>query len=487
MLAAALVVGALSGCMGSSSQDEGSVFSQPGVSEPPDTGPEASSDWPAYLGGPLHHSASTSTAITPDNAASLEQVWKWDDKGALVASPTVFQGRVYIGDDAGFFTAIDLNTGLPLWRKQVGGVQPKRSCPSPRGIASTATVMPDPSDDKLTVYVAAADGFLYALDAESGDVVWKSEVAKPSATVNDYYNWSSPTVSHGKIYVGLASQCDNPLVRGGIKAYDQDTGKLLATYWAVPPGVTGGTIWSSEAVMANGDVIATTGNAASKAPESEWGDSFAIERLDGTTLKVLQKWTVPRAMLVFDSDFGASAGIWTAVVKGVRTPMVGACNKNGRFYALASRAITNGPVWTSQVDTPPPPGGYRSCLAAPAWDGSRLFVAGNDTIIGGKVYQGSIRQLDPATGRPVWQLGLDGSVFGSPSINGSGVLAVPAWQANPAANQGVYLVEAENGKLLRLLSQKESQVFSQPVFAGRFLLVASLNKGLVAYAPGGAG
>ena len=35
------------------------------------------------------------------------------------------------------------------------------------------------------------------------------------------YNWSSPTVVAGHIYMGLASRCDDPLIQGGVVELDQ--------------------------------------------------------------------------------------------------------------------------------------------------------------------------------------------------------------------------------------------------------------------------
>jgi outer membrane protein assembly factor BamB len=156
-----------------------------------------------------------------------------------------------------------------------------------RGLISTATVAGDPVSGTLTVYVAGADGYLYALKAATGAVVWRSLVALPSATVSDYFNWSSPTVVNGHVYVGVSSQCDKPLVAGGLKEYDQATGALLNFYQTNPGGRTGPSIWSSASALASGrSVFVTTGNGPA-------GDSSAIVRLDGTTLAKQAIWQVP--------------------------------------------------------------------------------------------------------------------------------------------------------------------------------------------------
>ena len=124
------------------------------------------------------------------------------------------------------------------------------------------------------------------------------------------------------------------------------------------------------------------------------------------------------------------------------------------------------------------------CLAAAIWKGSDLFVAGNGTTIGNMDYNGSIRKLDAAAGTPVWETGLPGSVLGSPSMNGAGVIALGTYD-NLSGINAAYVVDATNGAILATLSGPKSIIFAQPVFADDYLLVASVHVGLTAYRPGG--
>src|SRR4051794_36471083 len=143
-------------------------------------------DWPAYIHDAGHSSYNAAaTTITPANAGSLTRYWQWKAAGptmtgqpgpALYASPTVYQGRVYIGANTGVFYALDLATKKVVWSRFLGFV-PGQTC-GKRGITSTAAVAPDASRaDQLTVYVAGADGCLYALRADTGATVWRSVVA----------------------------------------------------------------------------------------------------------------------------------------------------------------------------------------------------------------------------------------------------------------------------------------------------------------------
>src|SRR5262249_920887 len=139
-------------------------------------------NWRSYLLGPGHHSAnSAATAMTPAAVPALKQAWIWKPAGAtmpgqpgarLLASPPVGRGRIYLGAKAGVFYALDEATGKEVWHRFLGFVT-RKTCGA-MGFTSTATVAREPVSGKLTVYVAAADGYLYALDAATGATVWRS-------------------------------------------------------------------------------------------------------------------------------------------------------------------------------------------------------------------------------------------------------------------------------------------------------------------------
>ena len=432
-----------------------------------------STDWSAYLFSARHSSRSGAAAITPSNVATLHRGWTFTSPGptmpgqpagGFIASPIVSNGRVYIGSNTGVFYALDEATGQVIWSHFIGFVG-HHTCGA-RGISSSATVALDPVAMTPTVYVAGGDGFLYALDAATGTEVWHGEIAVPSSTVNDYYDWSSPAVANGRVFIGISSQCDSPLVRGGLRSFDQHTGASLATWYTVSSGFVGGSIWSSPAASAT-SVWVTTGNADNGTP----GDWNSIVRLDPTTLTARARWMVPAAESVNDSDFGGSPTLFAA--GGVS--MVGACNKNGVYYAWRSGDLAR--QWKFNVAVGSPEG-VRACLAAAAWNGAGLFVAGPTTTIGGTSFKGSIRRLDPVTGHATWERGLDGAVLGSAAVNAGGVVAVPMYDQLGSTN-GVELVSAATGAKLRYLSSKK--VFAQPTFAGPYLFVAALPGSLTAW------
>jgi len=440
--------------------------------------------WPAYLNGPAHSSYQpAATALSPTAVPQLKPLWSWHPTETLkpgqpgqllFASPTVMNGRVFIGSDAGYFYAIDAATGRAAWSRFLGYTV-KTTCGG-WGVVATATVAPDPVTHVSTVYVDAADGYLYALRAADGALVWKSLVARPSTTVNNYMNWSSPTVMGGHVYVGLASNCDIPLIRGGEVSFGQHTGAKEATHYTIAAGSVGNSVWSSAAGRADGSIFITTGNGPTSGTESE-----AVVRLQlaGGSLVAHDSWQVPPQERTPDSDFGGSATFFSASIGGTRTPMVGACNKNGIYYALRQSALRAGPVWELHVSKP-----YGSdaepgqCDAAAVWDGAHLYIGGNGTTIQGKPYSGSIRKIDPGTGLPLWETGLAGQIIGSPTMNGAGVVAAVTYNTHGGSNN-LYLINAGTGAILRAVTLN-SPAFGQPVFAGDRLYVAA-QKGLTVW------
>ena len=467
------------------------------------TGPSA--DWPAYLGGPQHSSYNGSaTSITTSNVGSLEPAWRWlpptgAGKNKLFSSPVVVGGVIYIGSENGYFYAVSQGTRAVLWSQFLGVIKGTTCGTGQSGVIATPTVTTDPGTGKLAVYENAPDGHLWAMDAATGSVLWKGVVGIPSTTQNDYYAWGSPMVANGSVYVGISSQCDNPLVEGGVIRFTQDstgaTNPAAATFYTLPPSVTcpplttpgcGGSVWSSPALAGDGSIIVTTGNGPGAVNNPP--NSASMVKLDPTTLAVLDAFTIPLNEQTNDADWGGSPTLFTATLDGVATPLVGGCNKDGHYYALRQSDLSL--VWDYVMGTPSQPGGAQQCDAAALWDGTHLIEGGGSpTTIDGVTYPGSVQSLYPATGsvdgtttgKPVWQTGLPGNIVGSPSEDGAGVVAAPVYFSS-SGTLGVYLLSAATGSVLGFVPTPLSHLFGQPVFAGNDLLIgAGTDLGLTAY------
>ena len=449
-------------------------------------------DWPGYLFDSGHSSFNASaTAITPANAPDLAKMWRWlvppsTNKGPteLFASPTVVGGVAYIGAMDGYFYAISETTHQPIWSDFLGVlVNPPLICGGGTlGIISTATVATDPATGRPTAYVFSPDGYLYALDAATGAIVWKGHVDTPVPPKADYYSWGSPLVVNGNVYIGDSADCGTPHVAAGVFGFNQSTGTEFAGWNSLPPGVVGASIWSSVALAADGSILVTTGSSCDAcAPPLPLYDE-SIVRLDPNTLELLDGWQVPSASQGFDGDFGASPTTFTASINGVSTPMVGACNKNGIYYAFEQDNLSAGPVWQYRMSVPYTNGTAYECNAAAIWNGTDLIEGGGaPTTIGGVNYTGSVQALDPKTGHPIWQTGLPGTIVGSPTEDGAGVVAAQTYQADNKQT-GVYLLDAATGGIIRFIATPKSNLFGQAVFAGNDLLIgAGSTLGLTDY------
>jgi hypothetical protein len=275
--------------------------------------------------------------------------------------------------------------------------------------------------------------------------------------------------------MGLAANCESHLIRGGLVSVNQHTGALLHTYYDTPAGTVGGSVWSSAATDGT-SVWITTGNPDPNG--SAVYRSYSIVRLSAATLAEQDWWTVSESQTA-DSDFGSSPVLFPATIGGAKALLVGACNKNGIFYAWRRGNLSAGPVWQRTIGTPnawPTP-----CLGSAAFDGASLYVASGPTTINGVAVAGAVRALNPATGAVRWQKALPCGTVGTPTVDmTSHVLAVPLFSCASASAAGVVMVRTADGTLLRTLSNASS-VFAQPVFAAGRLFVASEGSGVTAY------
>ena len=188
--------------------------------------PGAGSDWvnPGGDPGKTHHSSLTQ--ITPDNVGTLGLAWA-ADLGTMrgqEATPTVVDGVLYTSGVAGRAYAFDAATGKPLWAFEPDvDMQVNRTvcCDQVnRGVAV--------ADGK--VYVATLDGWLYALDAMTGAVVWKSDFIEDRRKGDS--STGAPEVAGDVVVIGMAgAEYD---VRGYVTALDLKTGAVRWRWHVVP-------------------------------------------------------------------------------------------------------------------------------------------------------------------------------------------------------------------------------------------------------------
>lgn len=471
------------------------VISRPASAQRTRAARQPSQDWPAYLFSATHPSSTSGPAtITLSNAGDLTPGWQFQQQppavkgqptGGFSASPTVADGMIFIGSQTGDFYALQESTGQVVWQRTLDYEKTGDNghCGKTRGIVGTATVAPAPGTGTPTVYAVGAR-YLYALDAATGAQEWKALVGPPGSAglTGTYYNYASPTVANGYVYMGISASCSDPFVRGGVQSFSQRTGHLLHTFWTDPPGKVGASVWSSVAAGAD-TVWATTGDSAASGTQLYHAYSFV--RLGAQGLQLRSAWQLKLGQNS-DLDFGSTPNFFTGTVNGKQTALVGACNKNGRYYAMSQYDLARGPVWSVQVGASAHTD-QGMCLSSAVWNepAGQLYLSGNTTTIGGTQYDGSVQAVDASTGQQLWATGLPCAVLGTPALDSAtGVLAVATWaECGSGDSPAVYLINASTGAILGTLPLPEGGEFAQPVFAGPYLLIANWAGQVVAYTP----
>jgi polyvinyl alcohol dehydrogenase (cytochrome) len=402
---------------------------------------QASGDWTTYLGGlgRTGYNGAEST-ITAATAPNLKLQWSTGSPGDIIFSqPIVTNGMVYWGSFDGYEHATT-TSGTLAWQQYLGQTPAGHAwCQPPvAGVASTATVSDVPVGTSTSVlYVGGGDAQMYALDAQTGAILWTTRLGASPAN----FLWGSPAVYDGSVYIGVASYGDCPLVQGQLVQLDAVTGAVQHVFKTVPDGCIGAGVWSSPTVDAvNGTVYFATGNSAPCSSPGGLGES--IIELNASDLSLVGSWTVPASLAPGDSDFGATATLFSYTSSGQLHNLVGLANKNGIFYAFNRDALPAGPLWQHQVGRGgPSPESGRSDISPSAWNGTLLYVAGESGKVNGVRCPGTITALRPSNGRMVWRDCLpDGPVL-------SAVTAIPG-VVTVGEGSHIVLLSATTGSVL---------------------------------------
>ncbi|HTD49359.1 MAG TPA: PQQ-binding-like beta-propeller repeat protein, partial [Acidimicrobiia bacterium] len=235
-----------------------------------------SSNWTSYMNGnnsgfnaSVGFSSSHAT-ITPANASMLQKVWTATSGGPVFAQPIVANGTVYWGSFDGYERATT-TSGALVWKTFLGTTTPPAgTCiPPSAGVASTPTYQTDVpiGASHAVLFVGGGDASLYALDAQSGAVLWRRRLGTSPTNMI----WDSPAYYKGSLYIGLSSYGICPFTQGKAFRIDARTGKILNTLYLMPEtkGCSGDGIWGSPAIDASQNAVYfVTGNAGAGCPRA---------------------------------------------------------------------------------------------------------------------------------------------------------------------------------------------------------------------------
>jgi polyvinyl alcohol dehydrogenase (cytochrome) len=365
------------------------------------------SDWPMFLHDVARSSASTETTLSPSTVGGLKLKFTFGAAGPIADSAAVVGNVLYIGDWAGYEYAVNEISGALIWKTYLGMTHDPNCDPKDIGITSAASVVGG------VVYVGGGDDYWYALDSTTGAVLWKVYTGDNSPA-GAHYNWSSPLIANGYAYIGIASNCDAPLVQGQLLKVDLSTHQVVTTTNFVPDGQVGGGVWTSPTLDVSTNTIFVTTGTLNQYTQHY---SQAIVALDASTLAIKDSWQIAFQDAVSDSDWGDTP---TLTVDSGGQQLVTAVNKNGIAYTFLRSNLHQGPIWTRRIAVG---GDCPTCgdgsIASSAFANGVLYLGGGNTVINGVGYQGSVTAVDPGTGNVLWKRGTQGAVFTSIAyING---------------------------------------------------------------------
>jgi outer membrane protein assembly factor BamB len=393
-------------------------------------------DWPVY------HLDAERTGYSPAFPAftgTLSAAWSTPLDGAVYGQPLVVHGRVIAATEGDSVYALDPASGAISWRRNLGTPVRLSSLPcgniDPLGITGTPAYDPATNSLFAVAEVTGPHHVLFALDADSGAVIWSRDVDLPGHDPTTHQQRPALAVANGYVYVGfggLAGDCGQ--YKGkvvGVPTSDQG-----ATISYVVPVAREGAVWATggPAIDASGDLYVSTGNGSST---RTYDGSDSVVQLSPTLQLVSRfapkSWAQDNAT---DADLGSTSPM---LLPGGLVLIVG---KSGTAYVLRQGALggIGGQVASAYV---------CASFGAAARNGNTVFVpcehglheiqvmadgtiavgwktstgAGGPPVVGGgavwscNIDNGKLFALDPATGVTLASIAVgDLPHFASPSL-----------------------------------------------------------------------
>jgi polyvinyl alcohol dehydrogenase (cytochrome) len=402
--------------------------------------------------------------IDSHNVARLKLKWALGFDGAVRArsQPAVAGGAIYVGSEDGRVFALDRASGCARWQFHAGAEVRTGVLVSPWRAGELSA--------KPIAYFADLVGTVYAVDAQSGQLLWRDRAdAHPSSTLT-----ATPALYDGILYVPVSSleegsagdRYDCCTFRGSIVAYDARMGKRLwQTFLVAAPkllgaeptgrksyGPSGIAVWNTPAIDAKRGVLYFATGDNYSAPTTDMSDSIIAMDLKTGTIKWAYQATAGDAWNAGcvmpgvtacpkhggpDYDFGA-ATIMAATRDGREVILAG--QKSGWVYAID--ADTGKLVWKTKVGRGGILAGVYFGMAS---HGDRLFVPVHDAPDGrhyDEAAKPGLYALDIETGKYLWKAPTPDSV-----CDGRGGLCAPGIGGSITAVDDLVFAGAGDGRL----------------------------------------
>jgi outer membrane protein assembly factor BamB len=413
--------------------------------------PLTSADWPMYHANP----ARTGYVAGAPDPQRLSTLWKQSLDGAVYAEPLVVAGQVIVATEHDTLYALDARTGQVRWRTNVGSPVPLAGLPcgdiDPLGITGTPVYDPQAGLVFAVAEIAGPAHLLVGLDVHTGQVKVRRLVDPPGSDPLVEQQRGALALAGGRIYVafgGLYGDCGD--YHGLVVAARADgTGPLLT--YQVPSTREAG-IWATPGPVMDdqGNLYVAVGNGA--ATGGGWDHSDAVLRLSPTLHLedgfAPQSWPSDNAS---DLDLGSLGPV---LLPG---GLIYTDGKSGQGYLLRADHLggVGGQLQTLSV---------CSAFGGAAVSGASFFIPCTD----------GLRQLTLTAG-PRLALGWQApqQVSGSPIIGGQTVYSLDP-------RDGVlYALNATTGGVRATLPVGEASRFATPTLSQGRVFIGTLT-GVVA-------
>lgn len=454
---------AIAGCTSTSASPGGAQSATPGTNTPDSAGPAAAGTGPGAASG-AHPAAAwptfdvnaartgVATGVRPAGALGIR--WSAHLDGAVYGQPLVVGDMVIAATENDTVYALDSSTGKTVWSRHLGTPVPQgdqHGCGDIFPLGITGTPVYDQSDG-IVYAVAEETGYafvLYGLSVSDGTVRVDRPISLATGHNQPGYDQQRPalTIDDGRVYAsfgGLAGDC-GPYVGSvvGIPLSGKGSQVSFST-----PTTREGAVWGTggPVVAPDGDMWISIGNGAAESPGDTYDGSDSVTELTPGLLRAgffaPSTWADDNAN---DLDLGSTQPVLAA---GNSAFIVG---KRGVGYLLSSTSL--GGVGSQLASLPvckafgaaavsgsviyePCNGGPITAVSVSAasrqirvlWRGpsgtNGSPVAGGGAVWVteyGKSGNGTLYELDPATGKARYSIPLDAPLphFSSLSVAGS--------------------------------------------------------------------
>ena len=418
-----------------------------------------------------HVQAAAHAGLTVDQVPRLHLTWAFGfpDTTSAWAQPSVAGGRLFVGGQNGTVYSLDAASGCIAWTFAArGGVRASIS------IGSIAQSGAARGVRRSAAYFADQRGFAYAVDAATGRLLWSRSVDDhPLVRLT-----GSPTLHDGRLYVPTSSYEEGGRTpgykcctfRGSVVALDAATGDQVWKSYTIPDrpalvrayadgtevwGPSGGAIWSAPTIDAKrGALYVGVGNAYSGPPQPTTDAIVAFDLKTGA-----MRWAhqltpndvfgcVPGEVNCVerpgpDFDIGAAPALVT-VPAGRDLIVVG--QKSGLAFALDPDK-KGALVWRYRAGGGSGLGGTQWGVAA---DGDRAYVPVAEIYA---PEPGGLHAIDLATGRRAWLAPPAPPLCGTPSracssAQFSAVTVIPGVVFSPSNDGAVRAYSTQDGTVI---------------------------------------